>query len=73
MRSKLLLWLIIYFMGFCTAIYVLAPVHISNLTQNTVRTNEIIEKVNVGMKQIVCFAGKKTTQLSEIIKTKLPE
>lgn len=73
MRSKLLLLLIIYFMGFATAIYFLAPVQDSNISQNFVKTNEIAKKVDVGMKQFLCFAGEKTVELGRIIKSKLPE
>ncbi len=38
-----------------------------------VRAKDIALKVGAGMRQFLCFAGEKASQVSEIIKTRLDE
>ena len=85
-RSKLLLVLIIYFAGFATAVYYLAPAS-DKANAGGTRTggfgfgsrtsqfeSEDFGKVaGVNVRKIVSFAEEKAVQLGEIIKRKLAE
>lgn len=85
-RSKLLLMLIIYFAGFATAVYYLAPAD-AKANAGGIRTggfgfgsqvseskSEEFGKVAVtGMRKFVNFAEEKVVQLGEIIKRELAE
>lgn len=86
MRGKLLFILIVYFAGFFSAIYVLTPgaedsAASLNYTrefsidgqEKIVRAKDIALKVGAGMRQFLCFAGEKASQVSEIIKARLDE
>lgn len=88
MRGKLLFILIIYFAGFFSAIYVLTPgaedpaANLNNTREfaididgqeKIVRAKDIALKVGAGMRQFLCFAGEKASQVTEIIKARLDE
>ena len=78
--------LIIYFAGFFSAIYVLTPgaeegtADLDNTREfaidgqeKIVQAKEIALKVGTGMRQFLCLAGEKASQMSETIKAKLDE
>ena len=78
--------LIIYFGGFATAIYYLAPASeeagVSRVTKvefdwegktEEVKSSEFGKVAGAGMKKFVGFAEEKAVQLGEIIKAKLAE
>ena len=88
MRGKLLFVLIIYFAGFFSAIYVLTPgaddgtAGLDNTNtrelaidgqEKIVQAKDIALKVGAGMRQFLCLAGEKASQVSETIKAKLDE
>jgi len=85
-RTKLLTALIIYFAGFATAIYYLAPA--SERTKasgrsskrfdlrgqvSEFRTSEFGETAETSIKSFVSFAEEKAVQLGEFIRAKLAE
>ncbi len=85
-RSKLLLALIIYFAGFATAVYYLAPADdkakaggirtggfgfSSQVSES--RSDEFGKVAAAGMRKFVSFAEEKVVQLSEIIKKEIAE
>ena len=85
-RSRVLVALIIYFGGFATAIYYLAPAsdraNGSKITKSgfdwegktaEVKSSEFGKVAGAGMKKFVGFAEEKAVQLGEIIKAKLAE
>lgn len=84
-RSRVLVYLIVYFGGFATAIYYLAPASdradggISrsgfNFGQKAaeVKSSEVGKVAGAGMKKFVGFAEEKAKQLGEVIKQKLAE
>ncbi len=85
-RSKLLLALIIYFAGFATAVYYLAPAS-DKANGGGVRTGgfgfssqvseskseEFGKVAGASMRKFVTFAEEKAVQLGEIIKKELAE
>ena len=85
-RSKLLLMLIIYFAGFATAVYYLAPAD-DEANAGRVRTGgfgfgsqvseskseEFGKVAAASMRKFVTFAEEKAVQLGEIIKKELAE
>lgn len=84
-RSKFLMALIIYFGGFATAIYYLAPasdreggrVAASSFDwqgkAEDVKSSEFAKVAGASMKKFVSFAGEQAVKASEIIKEKLAE
>ena len=84
-RLKLLLTLIVYFAGFATAIYALAPAESRNMTFNpeastvegSVQAGFTSEKfksfVDTGMKKAFSFAEEKSIVVCKLLKDKLAE
>ena len=85
-RSRILLALIIYFGGFATAIYYLAPASDqaggSKIAKSgfdwgektaEVKSSEFGKVAGAGMKKFIGFAEEKAVELGEIIKAKLAE
>ena len=84
-RSKLLLTLIVYFAGFATAIYALAPADSRSLTFGSetaeqqgpvlagIQTEKFVRFVDVGMKKTFSFAEEKSLVACKLIKDKLAE
>lgn len=85
-RSKLLLTLIIYFAGFATAVYYLAPADAKanagvsrsggfgfGSKASESKSDEFGKVAAAGMRKFVIFAEEKAIQLSEIIKKELAE
>ena len=85
-RSKLLLALIIYFAGFATAIYYLAPADAKANTGGTraggfgfssqaseSESAEFGKVAGASMRKLVTFAEEKAIRLGEIIKRELAE
>ncbi len=85
-RSKLLLALIIYFAGFATAVYYLAPAD-AKMNAGGIKTGgfgfgsrtsqfeseEFGKVAGASMRKFVTFAGEKAVQLGEIVKRELAE
>ncbi len=86
-RSKLLLALIIYFAGFATAVYYLAPADAnanadgikagfgfgSQASVSEAKSGEFGKIAGASMRKFVTFAEEKAVQLGEIIKKELAE
>ena len=83
-RSKLLLILIVYFAGFATAIYTLAPVDEKTVSSRSTKSKNIFRRgefnsqefakeTSVKMHRFLSFAGDKASEVSELIKDKLAE
>ena len=87
-RSKLLLTLIIYFAGFATAIYYLAPADAkanadeirnggfgfgSRVSASEAKSEDFGKIAGASMRRFVTFAEEKAVQLGEIIKRELAE
>ena len=87
-RSKLLLALIIYFAGFATAVYYLAPADAnanadgikaggfgfgSQASVSESKSGEFGKIAGASMRKFVTFAEEKAVQLGEIIKKELDE
>ena len=85
-RSKLLLALIIYFAGFATAIYYLAPADAKANAGGTrtggfgfssqaseSKSAEFGKVAGASMRKLVTFAEEKAVQLGEIVKRELAE
>ncbi len=77
-KAKLVFLLIIYFAGFATAIYCLAPApdgqpSEQNLTHSTVKTERFAKSFNVGMHKCLDFAKDATLRMNNLIKRKLNE
>jgi len=83
-RSKLLFILIVYFAGFATAIYTLAPVDEKMISSRSSRSKErtytsqfnsqeFAKETNVQMRRFLSFAGDKASEVSELIQAKLAE
>ena len=84
-RSKLLLTLIVYFAGFATAIYALAPAEGRSVTFSSetaeqqgpvlagIQTDKIVHLVDAGMKKAFSFAEEKSLAACKLIKDKLAE
>ena len=80
-RGKLITALVIYFAGFATAIYFLAPVtetaaETAKVTKSSERNSETQQfaiAFNGKMKQALSFAEEKAVELGQVIKTELAE
>ena len=84
-RKKVLAVLVIYFAGFATAIYTLAPVEAEAAgaesserggvedAEPSVNGDEIAAKFKLGMQQFIGFAEDKASKVGGMIKTKLDE
>ncbi len=87
-RSKLLLALIIYFAGFATAVYYLAPADAnasadgikaggfgfgSQTSVKEAKSEEFGKIAGASMRKFVTFAEEKAVQLGEIVKRELAE
>jgi len=74
-RSKLIFLLIIYFAGFATAIYTLAPVPESRTRKKTfaysaVKSDEFAKSFNVGMRKCLDFGKDVACRTGRFIKQK---
>jgi len=77
-KTKFVFLLIVYFAGFATAIYCLAPVPEAqvgekSLVYSAVRTEQFAQSFNVGMHKCLDFAKDATLRVSSFIKQKLNE
>jgi len=80
-RSKIIFLLVVYFAGFATAIYCLAPVPEDRANQTGERTfvhsvfksDEFAQSFNVGMHKALDFAKDAAQQAGEFVKQKLEE
>ncbi len=75
-RSKLLFMLIVYFAGFATAVYFLAPVDEEmtasgnsgeSYMQRQFDTEQFAQATSARLHDIFIFAGDKASQVSELI------
>ncbi len=81
-RSKLFFMLIVYFAGFATAVYFLAPVDEeirgsdspdqSNMDRHF-DTEQFAKATSVRLHEFISFAGDKASGVSELIREKLAE
>ena len=77
-KTKLVFLLIVYFAGFATAIYCLAPAPEAqpgeeSFTLSAVKSNQFAQSFNVGMHKCLDFAKDATLRVSSFIKQKLDE
>ncbi len=80
-RSKLIFLLVVYFAGFATAIYCLAPVPESQYLQNgekgfaysAIKSDEFAKSFNTGMHKCLDFAKDAAWRAGKLIKQKLDE
>lgn len=80
-RAKLVFLLIVYFAGFATAIYCLAPVTASQteepyekgLMRSAIKSDEFAHSFNAGMHKCLGFAKDATWRTGRFIKQKLDE
>jgi len=85
-RSKLLLALIIYFAGFATAVYYLAPASDRPNSGESraggfgfggrasqFKSEEFAEVAGANVRKLVSFAEEKAVELGKLIRTKLAE
>ena len=77
-KAKLVFLLIVYFAGFATAIYCLAPVPEAQVGEESfahsaVKTEQFAQAFNVGMHKCLDFAKDATLRASSFIKQKLDE
>ncbi len=81
-RSKLLFILIVYFAGFATAVYFLAPVDEEmtasgnsgeSYRQRQFDTEQFAQATSARLHEFFSFAGDKASEVSELIKEKLAE
>ena len=80
-RTKLIFLLIVYFAGFATAIYCLAPVPENQSGQpceesfgnSVLKSNEFAQSFNAGMHKCVDFGKDAAWRVSRFIKQKLDE
>jgi hypothetical protein len=85
-RSKLIFLLIVYFAGFATAIYTLAPAPESNgqatlggfiarhsSDDSRITSNELVESFNAGMHKCVDFGKEAALRTAKFIKEKYEE
>ena len=78
-RGKLIVALIIFFAGFATAIYFLAPVtettgetaKVTRPRESNSETQQFAIAFNGKMRETLSFAGEKTVELGKVIKTEL--
>lgn len=77
-KAKLVFLLIVYFAGFATAIYCLAPTPEvqpgeESFAHSAVKSNQFAQSFNVGMHKCLDFAKDATLRVSSFIKQKLDE
>ncbi len=83
-RGKVLFTLVVYFAGFATAIYVLAPVDAeamevkeeslgANYSEMRLDSEEFAEKASVGLHKFVSFAEGKASEVKRLVKAKLAD
>ena len=80
-RGKLIMALIIYFAGFATAIYFLAPVtetggepaKVTRSRESNSETQQFAIAFNGKLKQALSFAEEKAVEIGQVIKTELAE
>ena len=80
-RGKLITALIIYFAGFATAIYFLAPVtdaggkseKVTRIRESDSETQQFAIAFNGKMKQALSFAEEKAAEIGQVIKTELAQ
>lgn len=78
-RSKLIFVLIVYFAGFATAIYTLAPVpegyadnsEERSFAHSVLKSDQFAQSFNVGLHKCVNFAKVAAKDLGEFIKEKM--
>jgi hypothetical protein len=78
-RGKFILLLIVYFAGFATAIYTLAPVPNSEntiqseqgLAWSTLKSDQFAQEFNVQLHRCVDFVKEKSGEAGEFIKEKI--
>lgn len=86
-RKKMLVVLVVYFAGFATAIYTLAPAGAETVSSSysnhggdryaqssvNVDVDAAVERVKSGMQKLIGFAEDKASKVGSIIKLKLDE
>ena len=80
-RSKLIFLLIVYFAGFATAIYCLAPVPDEKLCQlskksfaySALKSDEFAQSFNIGMHKCLDFGKDAVQRVSAFLKQKLDD
>jgi hypothetical protein len=77
-KAKLVFLLIVYFTGFATAIYCLAPAPEvqpgeESSAHSAAKSNQFAQSFNVGMHKCLDFAKDATLRVSSFIKQKLDE
>ena len=83
-RGKMLFTLVVYFAGFATAIYFIAPVDAEAMevkeesfgvdySEMRLDTEEFAEKASVGLHKFVSFAEGKASEVKRLVKAKLAE
>jgi len=77
-KAKLVFLLIVYFAGFATAIYCLAPapeaqVGEEGFAHSAVKSEQFAQAFNVGMHKCLDFAKDATLRMSSFIRQKLNE
>ncbi len=80
-RGKFILLLIVYFAGFATAIYTLAPVPDSenssqsehSFAHSALKSDEFAQKFNVQLHRCIDFIREKSCEAGEYIKEKINE
>lgn len=80
-RMKLIFWLIVYFAGFATAVYFLAPVPESQADQtceksfaySALKSDEFAQSFNTGMHKCIDFSKAAAWHASRFIKQKLDD
>lgn len=81
-KNKVLVVLIVYFMGFATAIYALAPAstkatgpiepnHPKSFSQSFAKSDDFAGSFNSGMRKCLAAASAAAVRTGEFIKTKL--
>ena len=80
-RSKFVFVLIVYFAGFATAVYCLAPAPSGKkgtaqgkeLLGSTLTSDQLVQSVNAGMHKCVDLGKDAATRAAELIKEKMEE
>jgi len=80
-RTKLIFLLIVYFAGFATAIYTLAPVpesqvcqlHEKKLVYSALKSDEFAKSFNQGMHKCIDFSKQAARRAGEFINQKLKD
>ena len=83
-RGKMIFWLVIYFAGFATAVYCLAPVEEAKgadagvqsergFAHSVLKSDEFAKSFNVGMRKCIDFGGDAAEKASRLIKEKFSE